>query len=140
MVYSIADAMPEDKYGFKPTPAQQTFGERVLHVAEVNMLLLGTLGAKVPAPQLDSKPTKKADILAVLKTTTDYGSAVLKELSQKQLEERIKTPQAMAWFMGPEVSRMRIVYFLMTHAQDTYGQLVVYMRLNGIVPPLSRQP
>jgi uncharacterized damage-inducible protein DinB len=42
--------------------------------------------------------------------------------------------------MGPKSSRQRIVYFLMMHNQDTYGQLVVYLRLNGITPPLSRQP
>ena len=42
--------------------------------------------------------------------------------------------------MGPKVSRQRVLYFLMTHSQDAYGQLVVYARLNAITPPASRQP
>ena len=47
---------------------------------------------------------------------------------------------ASPWFMGPMSTRQRILYFLMMHNQDTYGQLVVYLRLNGITPPASRQP
>jgi hypothetical protein len=42
--------------------------------------------------------------------------------------------------MGPMASRQQIAYFLTAHSQDTYGQLVVYLRLNGITPPFSRQP
>ena len=53
---------------------------------------------------------------------------------------RIDSPEPITWFMGPQVSRQRAVYFVMSHSQDTYGQLVVYARLNGITPPASRQP
>ena len=45
----IANAMPEDKYGFKATPAQRSFGEHVLHIAQINVMVLQTLGAKAPA-------------------------------------------------------------------------------------------
>jgi hypothetical protein len=48
MLYGLADAVPGDKYGFKPTPAQQSFGERVLHVAQVNLMLLQALGPRLP--------------------------------------------------------------------------------------------
>jgi len=136
MLYLVADAMPEDKYGFKPTPAQQTFGERVLHVASVNVDLLRTLGAKTSAPSLDLKAKSKADVIATLRQAGEYGTAVLREFNEQQLAERVRSPE----FMGPMSSRERIVYFLITHSQDTYGQLVVYLRLNGIIPPLSRQP
>jgi hypothetical protein len=53
---------------------------------------------------------------------------------------RIDSPGLIQWFLGPKVSRQRVLYFLMTHSQDTYGQLVVYARLNGVIPPASRQP
>lgn len=49
MIYGLADAMPEDKFGYKPTQAQQSFGERVLHVAQVNLMLLQALGASAAA-------------------------------------------------------------------------------------------
>ena len=136
MMYGLARAMPEDKYGFKPTPQQQTFGERVLHVAQINLALLQTLGAKAPAPTLDPKATSKDGAMAALQSVGDYGIAVIKEFGEQQLATRVASPP----FMGPMSSRQRILYFLMTHSQDTYGQLVVYLRLNGITPPASRLP
>ena len=135
-LFGLAQAMPEDKYGFKPTPAQQTFGERVMHVVGVNVNLLGTLGGKTQPPMINMQATSKVDILTALRQQGEYGSAVLKELSDAQLTERV----AGLFFMGPTATRQRIAYFLMTHSQDTYGQLVVYLRLNGLTPPASNRP
>jgi uncharacterized damage-inducible protein DinB len=136
MLLGLAREMPEDKYTFKPTPAQQSFGERVLHVAQVNAQILETLGAKAKAPVVDPKATSKAESMAALQKVGDYGVAVIKEFGDQGLAVRVASPP----FMGPMSTRQRLLYFLMTHSQDTYGQLVVYLRLNGIVPPLSRQP
>jgi len=136
MIYGLANAMPADKFGFKPVPEEQSFGERVLHVAQVNVGLLQGLGAKTPPPTIDPKATSKAEAMAAVQKVGDYGIAVIKEFSEQQLAGRVESP----WFMGPMASRQRILYFLMMHSQDTYGQLVVYLRLNGIVPPASRQP
>ena len=136
MIYGLADAMPAEKFGYKPTPAQQSFGERVMHVVSVDMGLLATLGAKTPPPAVNMQAATKGDVLAALRQHAEYGSTVVKEFNDQALLEQVTSP----WFMGPKSSRQRIVYFLMTHNQDTYGQLVVYLRLNGITPPLSRQP
>ena len=140
MVYGLANAMPEDKYSYKPTPAQQTFGERVMHVAQINVLLLQALGAKAPAPAIDFNATSKGPAMAALQRVGEYGVAVIKEFGDQGLQVRIDSPGPMGWFMGPKVSRQRVLYFLMAHSQDTYGQLVVYARLNGIVPPASQLP
>jgi uncharacterized damage-inducible protein DinB len=140
MLYGLANAMPEDKFGFKPTPAQQSFGERVMHVAQINLMILQALGAKAPAPAIDVNATSKATSMAALQRVGDYGDAVIKEFGEKGLQARIDSPGPMAFFMGPQLSRQRALYFLMTHSQDTYGQLVVYVRMNGITPPASRQP
>jgi hypothetical protein len=140
MIYGLANAMPEDKFNFKPTPGQQSFGERVLHAAQVNLMLLQALGAKAPAPTVDANATSKAASMAALQGVGDYGVAVIRELGEQGLVARIASPGPMGFFMGPQVSRQRVLYFLMTHSQDTYGQLVVYVRLNGITPPASRQP
>jgi hypothetical protein len=140
MIYGLAGAMPEDKFNYKPTPAQQSFGERVLHAAQVNLMLLQALGAKTPAPAVDANATSKAASMAALQRVGEYGVAVIKELGEQGLVARIDSPGPLGFFMGPQVSRQRVLYFLMEHSQDTYGQLVVYARLNGITPPASRQP
>jgi uncharacterized damage-inducible protein DinB len=140
MIYGLAAAMPEDKFNYKPTPAQQSLGERVLHVAQVNLMLLQALGAKTPAPTIDTNATSKAASMAALQRVGEYGVAVIKELGEQGLVARIDLPGPMAFFMGPHLSRQRVLYFLMMHSKDTYGQLVVYARLNGITPPASRQP
>lgn len=140
MIYGLAGEMPEDKFNYKPTPAQQSFGERVLHVAQVNLLLLQALGVKTPAPTVDANATSKALSMAALQKVGDYGVAAIRELGEQGLMARIDSPGPVAFFMGPKLSRQRVLYFLMTHSQDTYGQLVVYLRLNGVTPPLSRQP
>jgi uncharacterized damage-inducible protein DinB len=136
VLYMLAGAMPAEKYGFKPVPEEQSFGERVLHVAQVNLSLLKTLGGKTPAPTIDDKATSKAESMAALQKVGEYGVAVIQEFGDQQLDTRVASP----FFMGPMASRQRILYFLMAHSQDTYGQLAVYLRLNGITPPLSRQP
>lgn len=133
-ISKIANAMPEDKFGFKTTPAQRSYGEHVLHIAQINVMLLPALGGKTPAPQINMKATKKADIIKAVEDSFDYGTAVIKEFDNKTIQDTIQ-----AMFMGPS-TRARIAYFLIAHAQDAYGQMAVYLRLNGLVPPASQRP
>ena len=134
-ITTIANAMPDDKFGFKPTPAQRTFAEQVMHIATTDVALLGTLGAKTPAPMLNAKATTKAEVMAELQKSYDYQAAALKEFSDAQLTERVKSLP----FMGPTVSRLRVIYFDFGHSQDIYGQMAVYLRLNGVIPPASNR-
>jgi uncharacterized damage-inducible protein DinB len=134
-ITGIATAMPEDKFGFKPTPPQRSFAEQVMHVALTDVGLLGTLGAKTPAPMLNAKATTKAEVMAELQKAYDFGAAVIKEFSDAQLQERVKSLP----FMGPTVSRLRVIYFDFGHSQDIYGQMAVYLRLNGVIPPASNR-
>jgi hypothetical protein len=106
------------------------------HVAGIDVKLLSTLGGKTPAPMVNTQATSKADIVAALRQVNDYGAAVLKEFNDQQLSERV----ASLPFMGPTASRLRVIYFSMSHSQDIYGQLVVYLRLSGITPPASNRP
>jgi uncharacterized damage-inducible protein DinB len=134
LLVNIADAMPAEKYSFKSTPAQRDFGAQVMHILEANQMLLKTLGGKTPAPAINLKATSKADILTALRQSYDYGDKVLREFNDTQLVERVAPPP----FMGPSASRIRLIYGMMQHANDIYGQMAVYLRLNGIVPPASR--
>jgi uncharacterized damage-inducible protein DinB len=135
MLAKIANAMPEDKYSFKATPPQRSFGEHVLHIAQINVMVLQTLGSKVAAPSVNMKATSKADVMKAMADSFDYGTAILKEQTDQTMAGTIQGPP----WMGPS-TRARMFEFLVGHTQDTYGQMVVYLRLNGLVPPASQRP
>jgi uncharacterized damage-inducible protein DinB len=135
LMLNLVEAMPEDKFGFKPTPAQQSFGERVMHIVQADQFILGTLGGKTPAPKINDKASTKADILAALRQLYDWETALMKEFNDQQLVERVMPPG----FLGSQASRARIFYYSLQHTQDMYGQLVVYLRLSGVTPPASRR-
>jgi uncharacterized damage-inducible protein DinB len=133
-IVNAADAMPADKFGFKSTPAQRSYGEHIMHIVEVNAMLYAALGAKTPAPSINMMAKTKPEIMTAVRQSFAHGATVLKEFNDQALTARVTPPP----FMGPSASRTRIVYFIMQHTQDTYGQMVVYLRLNGVVPPASR--
>jgi hypothetical protein len=135
LMMKIAAEMPEDKFGYKSTPPQRNYGEQILHVATVNVNLFRTLGGKTAAPTINAKATAKAEILRAMEQSFDYGEAVLKEFNDAQILETIMGPK----FMGL-ATRARVAYFAIAHSQDIYGQMVVYLRLNGGVPPASQRP
>ena len=132
----ITSEMPEDKFGFKATPAQRSYGEQAMHIAGANANFLKTLGGKSPAPTINPKATAKAEIVKALEDSFDYGTAVLNEQTADSILEQVKVPP----FMGGMASRARVVNFLIGHAWDIYGQMAVYLRLNGHVPPASQRP
>jgi uncharacterized damage-inducible protein DinB len=131
----MAEALPADKYTFKATPAERDFAAQVMHIATVNVMLLKTLGGKAPAPALNEKAMAKDEVIKALSESFDYGTAILNEQTDQSM---VATVQGPPW-MGPS-TRARLVSFLMGHTQDIYGQLAVYLRLNGVVPPASRRP
>lgn len=132
----IAAEMPDDKYTFKSTPAQRDFAAQVMHIATTNVFLVKLLGAKAAAPMINDKATSKADVVKALDASFDYGTEAIKELT----DATILQPVAMApGFLGPS-SKARIVYSAIGHTWDIYGQMAVYLRLNGKVPPASQRP
>jgi uncharacterized damage-inducible protein DinB len=132
LLITTAEAMPEDKWTYKSTPAQRNYGEQVMHIVQIDQKLLAGLGGKTPAPQINLKATSKADVVAALRQSLEYGQAVIKEFDDQGLLERVP-----GMFLGASASRVRLINFSMSHSQDIYGQMVVYLRLNGITPPAS---
>jgi uncharacterized damage-inducible protein DinB len=132
----IAAEMPDDKYTAKPTPAQQSFGERVVHVGQVNVGILGALAGKATRPTIDAKATTKAAAIKAMDDSFDYGTALLNEQTDQTMLQAVASPPR---FLGP-ASRARIYTFLIGHTWDIYGQLAVYLRVNGHVPPASQRP
>ena len=135
LLVKLAAAMPDDKLGFKPTPAQRSYGEHILHIAQVNVALLAAVGGKAPAPTIDMKATTKAAMIKQMTDSFDYGAALLKEFDNTTIQGMVTQP----FGMGP-ATRARVFFFLVAHTQDTYGQMAVYLRLNGGVPPASQRP
>jgi uncharacterized damage-inducible protein DinB len=135
LLVKLAAAMPDDKLGFKPTPAQRSYGEHILHIAQVNVALLAAVGGKAPAPTVDMKATTKAAMIKQMTDSFDYGAALLKEFDNTTIQGTVTQP----FGMGP-ATRARVFFFLVAHTQDTYGQMAVYLRLNGGVPPASQRP
>lgn len=134
-MHKIAAEMPADKYGFKATPAQETFGQRTVHVAATNVYFLSLLDGTAAKPTIDAKLTSKDAALKALDDSFDYGTAILKQQTDETLLQLVASPPK---FMGPS-SRARVIVFLTGHTWDIYGQLAVYLRLNGLVPPASQR-
>jgi hypothetical protein len=141
MMLGIAEAMPEEAFSFRPTDAQRTFAEQILHIAGANVYLMQHMGGGAAAPDVDTtdfkvfglSATSKADVLSALGAGYDYGIAVLQEFSDEQLLATIAGPR----YLG-NVTRVKMAYFTLSHAMDIYGQMAVYLRLNGVTPPASR--
>jgi len=131
----LANEMPEDKYSYKSTPAQRDFAQQVLHIAQANVSNLRFLGGKATAPTINRNARSKAEVMKAMADSFDYGEALIKEQTDQSMLEVVQTNA----FLGPS-SRARVIYFLLGHTWDIYGQMVVYLRLNGGVPPASQRP
>jgi hypothetical protein len=136
---SIAEAMPEAKYAFIPSGGNfegvRSFGEQVKHVACAQFAFYNEIEGKTP-PELcekggPSKAKTKAEIIQYLKDSFDYGNKVLATINEKNALERVEGRYA-----GPN-TKLGIASASLWHITDHYGQLVVYLRLNGIVPPTT---
>jgi uncharacterized damage-inducible protein DinB len=137
-----AEAMPEDKFGFAPSNGEfkgvRNFGEQIKHVAAVNYIYgAAILGEKVPVDVGDeSGPasiTTKGDILSYLKASFAYVHKAVQTINEKNLVEPIKSPYG----EGP-MTRLSLATSVSAHGFDHYGQMVEYLRMNGIVPPASQ--
>ena len=135
MMMKIADAMPEEKFSYKSTPAQRDYGQQILHIAAGNVMYLRAFAGKATPPTINRTATAKAEILKALADSFDYGTALIKEQTDQSMMQTVQTNQ----FLGPS-SRARVIYFLIGHTWDIYGQMAVYLRLNGLVPPASQRP
>jgi uncharacterized damage-inducible protein DinB len=139
---SAAEAMPEEKFGFAPSSGEfkgvRTFGEQVKHVAAVNYIFgAAILSEKVPVDVGDeSGPAamkSKAEIVNYLKDSFRYVHKAVATINEKNLVEPLKSP-----FGEGSVTRLGIATSAIGHGFDHYGQMVVYLRMNGIIPPASR--
>jgi hypothetical protein len=136
---SLADAMPEDKYSFKPTNGEfkdvRTFAQQVKHVACANFAFFDEIERRDPPPDCETGGPEaartKAELLKYLRDSFAYGDRVLRNLTPANALDPVD-----GRYGGPS-TRIGIATLAIWHNSDHYGQLVVYLRMNGIVPPAS---
>ena len=139
---TAAEAMPEDKYSFAPTNGEfkgvRTFAQQVKHVAAVNYIIAAAILEEKPPVELGGENgpdsiKSKADILKFLKDSFAYLHKAMGSLTETNLVGMVKAP-----FGGDKASRLGLATISIAHPFDHYGQMVEYLRMNGIVPPASR--
>lgn len=133
---AMAEDFPEDKYDFKPTPAQSTFAEKLLHAAGANYFLTNLAMGLKPPPEEDPKRADyktKADVAAYVKKSFADGAAAIKAKGDKGMSSLVVDPDA-----HQQTRIYDLAYGLIEHSGEQYGQLAVYYRVAGLVPPESR--
>ena len=141
-VVSAAEAMPEDKFNFAPTQGEfkgvRTFAQQIKHIAAVNYMF--GAGILVEKPPIDLKGengpdsiTSKADVVKFLKDSFTYAHKAASSVTEANVLEMVPSP------FGPnKMNRLTLTIIMLSHPFDHYGQMVEYLRMNGIIPPASR--
>ncbi|MDP9338820.1 MAG: DinB family protein [Acidobacteriota bacterium] len=132
---AMAEDFPEDKYDFKATPAVRSFAEQLLHAAGAMYYFTSTVQGQTLVTE-DPPRTKyktKAEVVAFVKKSVEDGAAAIKAKGDKGMADWITEPESK---QQSHVSDL--AYGLLEHSGEHYGQLVVYYRLAGMVPPESR--
>jgi len=144
LIVSTADAMPADKYGFAPADGEfkgvRTFGQQVKHLAAANdILAAAALGKEPPAGAGDEMGPEtirtKAEILDYLNGSFEHLAKAIDAIGDKNATVK---SSPISPLKGTEPTRLALTVEAMIHAFDHYGQMVEYLRMNGIVPPASR--
>ncbi len=137
-----AEAMPEDKYNFAPTNGEfkgvRTFGQQVRHVAAANYMICAAILSEKPPVDTggESGPASvktKADSVKFVKDSYAYCHKAYSSINEGNATGQVQNP------FGPnKVSRLGLAVLNVGHNFDHYGQMVEYLRMNGIIPPASR--
>jgi uncharacterized damage-inducible protein DinB len=128
----LADAIPADKYTWRPSADARSFAEVFLHVAAANFNLYKLVGTPPPAVidirNLEKSTTDKAKVVSVLKDSFTHAKAAIKAMPDADLDK------SMDWFGGKNTER-GILLFIVRHAAEHLGQSIAYARSIGVVPP-----
>jgi hypothetical protein len=131
----MAEDFPEAKYGYKPAPESRTFASNIVHAASAMYYFTDPATGQKPRysddPKMDNLKTR-AQIVAFVKKCVEDGAAAIKAKGDQGMMEAVDAG-------SPHLDRLYdLAYGLIEHSGEHYGQLVVYYRANGLVPPESR--
>jgi hypothetical protein len=132
-VLEAARAMPADRYGFRPTPAQMSFGELIVHIEGDNRKTCASLsGLQPPAEETRSATDSKETLVAALERSINFCYTALATARDAKLGDEV------SWY-GSNTTRAMPTIGLLTDWADHYGQQAIYLRLSGITPPTARR-
>lgn len=130
----LAEAIPADKYNWRPTPDVRSFAEVFLHVSAANYNLYKLVGTPPPSnidvKNLEKSTTDKTKVIATLKDSFAHAKTAIKAMPDADLEKSLD------WFGGKNTER-GILLFIVRHAAEHLGQSIAYARFAGVVPPWS---
>ena len=128
-----AERMPEADYAFKATPDVGTFGSRVAHVADAQMMICSAVKGETKKADTQGK-TSKADLVAALKASFDYCDGAYGSLTDAKATQMVK-------IFGQPQTKLSALWGNLGHDGEMYGYMAVYLRLKGLTPPMSdRRP
>lgn len=131
---AAAEAMPADKYSYKPTEQQMTFGTLVEHIANSNNFLCAKLANQAEPSDKISDKDPKDKLVAAVKNSFAYCETALKGVQDSQLGEQVTL------FGGRPAPKAAALFALAGGWADHYGAAAIYLRLNGILPPTAQKP
>jgi uncharacterized damage-inducible protein DinB len=134
LLLSIADAIPADKYSWRPEPGVRSVSEVLMHIAQSNYYLLSVTGPKMP-PELEYKDVEKKivskpEVVAYLRQSLEAVKTARAHLKPGDLQRKVKIE-------GETVDVDGMYLRIICHDNEHMGQLIAYARMNGVVPPWS---
>ena len=128
----LAEAIPADKYTWRPEPDVRSIAEVFLHISAANYNLYSMVGAKVPSgldvKGLEKSTTEKTKVIAILKDSFAHAKQAINAMPDADLEKKID------WFGGKNTER-GLLLFIVRHTAEHLGQSIAYARAVGVVPP-----
>jgi uncharacterized damage-inducible protein DinB len=130
----LANAVPADKYGWRPASGVRSVGEVYVHVGVGNVFLPTFMGAKIPdgfSRDMEKTVTEKAKIVDTMTKSFANLKTIATSMSDADLEKKVKI------FGGREVTQREVMIIILNHMHEHLGQSIAYARMNGVVPPWS---
>ncbi len=130
----LANAVPQEKYSWRPAPGVRSVSEVYVHVAGGDYLIPSMMGAKIPegiSRDMEKTITEKAKVVDTLKKSLEHVKTVAANMSDSDLDKKVKA------FGGREMSQRELMLVLLNHMHEHLGQSIAYARMNGVTPPWS---
>ena len=131
---ATAEIMPEEKYSFKQSPENMTFGKTIGHIADVNNAVCSKLFTPPATPFAKSSDTdSKAKLVAGLKASVDYCGEQFSKMTDANLSEMVP------FFGGKQITRLGAALAVVIDFADHYAGLSMHLRINGLLPPTAQK-
>ena len=129
----LANAMPAEKYGWRPASGIRSVSEVYMHVVGANYLLPSFAGVKMPegiSRDMEKTVTEKAKVVETLKKSLENAKSVAINATDADLDKKVK-------FFGREMTQRALMMVMLNHLHEHLGQSIAYARMNGVTPPWS---